>query len=500
MRYSGEFQRYSRWTITFVAVTVLFFSAAATAQQLTGTLSGTAFDTMGAVVPNASVTLRNQASGDLRTAATDARGHFVITAVQPATYSVNISASGFTTWQENDIVMNQGDARDIPAIRLKIGSSSTNIEVIGGGGAVVPTDTPEISTSISEKMINDFPLQGRDAGELLKIMPGMALNNPGGTGSSFNDKIVGSNNGPVGAYSSNGTQPNGTMAYMLDGANLVDPGNFGTQIANINQDMVGQIKMLTSNYSAEYAKGPSIFQAFSKSGGRDFHGETYLYTHNSVLDSVDAFTKSQGGTNAAESYYYIGGNVGGPVLLPWTKFNRDRNKLFFWGGYEYMKQQPAGSIINYNVPNAAQLSGDFSNAGIPAEAISTWPRFYGQLSQNVPAGGSATGFPTSAIDPSIKGILALYPKTNETPSSGNGYSNYQYVNTSPQNRWEATGKLDYSLSDNTKLTGSYTYQKESDLAPISIWWATPNTLPYPSPGASNTVTYVILTNLTHVFN
>jgi Carboxypeptidase regulatory-like domain/TonB-dependent Receptor Plug Domain len=500
MRFSGEFQRYSRWTITFVAVMVLFFSAAATAQQLTGTLSGTAFDTMGAVVPSASVTLRNQASGDLRTATTDARGRFVITGVQPATYSINIAATGFRTWQENDIVMNQGDARDIPNIKLQIGGSSTNIEVIGGGDAVVPTDTPEISTALNQQMINDFPLQGRDAGELLKVMPGMALNNAGKNGSSFNDKIVGSNNGPVGAYSSNGTQPNGTMAYMLDGANLVDPGNFGTQIANINQDMVSQVKMLMSNYSAEYAKGPSIFQAFSKSGGRDFHGEAYLYTHNSVLDTVDAYTKSQGGTNAAESYYYMGGNVGGPVLLPWMKFNRDRNKLFFWGGYEYMKQQPAGSIVNYNVPNAAQLAGDFSNTGIPAQAISTWQRFYEPLTTNTPAGGSPTGFPVTDIDPNIKGILALYPKTNQAPSAGNGYTNYHYVNTSPTNRWEATGKLDYALSDNTKLTGSYTYQHEADLAPISIWWATPNTLPYPSPGASSTVTYVILTNLTHVFN
>src|SRR5882757_7848929 len=353
----GGLQRCSRWGLTtFAAVMMLFFfTPAASAQQLTGTLSGTASDTGGAMIPNASVTLRNQASGDLRTAVTDSQGHFVITAVQPASYSINISASGFRTWQENDIVMNQGDARQIPNIRLQIGTNTTSVEVIGGGSAVVPTDTPEISTSLSEKMINNFPLQGRDAGELLKIMPGMALNNPGGTGSSFNDKIIGSNNGPVGQYSSNGTQPNGTMAYMLDGANLVDPGNFGTQIANVNQDMVGQIKMLMSNYSAEYAKGPSIFQAFSKSGGRDFHGEAYLYTHNSVLDAVDAYTKSQGGNNAAESYYYMGGNVGGPVRLPWTKFNRSRDKLFFWGGYEYMKQQPAGSIVNYNVPNAAQL-------------------------------------------------------------------------------------------------------------------------------------------------
>jgi len=481
------------------AITV--FAAAAHAQQLTGTLSATVYDQSGAVVPGAQVTLTNQASGDVRSATADGQGRFVITAVQPATYSIKVNAQGYTTWQEDNIVMGQGDNRDIPNIKLAVGNVSTSVQVIGGGAAVVPTDTGEVSTTLNEKMIDSFPLQGRDAGELLKVMPGMALNqNAGGAQKTFNDTVVGSNNGPVGDYSANGTQPNGTVAYMLDGADLVDPGNFGTQIANINQDMVGNIKFLSADYSAEYAKGPTIFQAFSRSGGNSYHGEAYLYTHNSVLNSVDAFTKSQGGNNSAQSYYYIGGNIGGPVLIPGTRFNHDRNKLVFWAGYEYMKQQPAGSIINYNVPNAAQLSGDFSNAGIPAAAIKQWQNFYNPLSQNFPAGGSATGFPTSDMDPNMVGILKLYPQPNETPSANNGYSNYRYVNTSPQNRWEATGKLDYAISDNTKLTGSYTYQKESDLAPISIWWATPNTLPYPAPGASNTVTYVINTNLTHVFN
>lgn len=477
-----------------------FVMPASRAQQLTGTLRGTVVDQTGAVIPNASVTLTNQKSGDVRTATSNGSGLFVITAVQPATYSLTVKAAGFTAWQENGIVMGIADTRNVPNIKLSVGKAATKVEVIGGGAAVVPTDSPEISTSINEKMINDFPLQGRDAGELLKIMPGMALNYPGGTGSSFNDKIVGSNNGPVGAYSSNGTQPNGTMAYMLDGADLVDPGNFGTQIANINQDMVGNIKFLSADYSAEYAKGPTIFQAFSKSGGQQFHGEAYLYTHNAVLNSVDAYTKSQGGTNAAQSYYYMGGNVGGPVLLPFTHFNRDRNKLFFWFGYEYMKQQPAGSIINYNVPNAAQLSGDFSNSGVDPNAVKQWPKFYENLSNNIPAGGTPTSFPLADEDPNMVGIMKLYPATNQTPSAANGYTNYHYVNTSPQNRWEASGKLDYAISDNTKLSGSYTYQKEADLAPISIWWATPNTLPYPTPGASNTVTYVINTNLTHVFN
>ncbi len=478
---------------------LLLFMPFGRAQQLTGTISATVHDQSGAVIPGAQITLTNEKSGDVRTSTSGASGDFVITAVQPATYSVTVTAPGFTSWKENDIVMNVGDTRNIPNIKLAIGSSSEKMTVVGGGAAIVPTDTAEISTSLNEKMINSFPLQGRDAGELLKIMPGMALNTGQASG-GFQDKSIGSNSGPVGDYSSNGTQPNGTMAYMLDGADLVDPGNFGTQIANINPDMVGSIKMQMSNYGAEYAKGPSIFQAFSRSGGRDFHGEAYLYTHNAALNSVDAYEKSQGLNNAAQSYYYMGGNIGGPVLLPFLHFNRDRKKLFFWAGYEYMKQQPAGAVINYNVPNAAQLAGDFSNPGIPSAAISTWHDFYDEMTKNTPAGGSQTSLPAGDLDPNMKAIIGLYPKTNQTPTAANGYTNYHYVNTSPVNRWEASGKLDYAISDNTKLTGTYTRQTESDLAPISIWWAMPNTLPYPTAGASKTVTYVVNVNLTHVFN
>jgi hypothetical protein len=503
------------YTLTWLLAAVLaLYPAISSAQQLTGTISGTVYDQAGAVVPKANVVLKNEASGDVRTTVTEGDGHFVITAVQPGSYSIVISAQGFSGWQENNIVMNTGDSRDVPNIKLNVGGSATQVNVVAGADAIVPTDTAEISQSVNTEMINDFPLQGRDAGELIKIMPGMALNNGTNQGSGFNDKLVGTNNGPVGAYSSNGTQPYGTMAYMLDGANLVDPGNAGTQIANINQDMVSSVKMLISNYGADYAKGPVIFQAFSKSGGSQFHGEGYLYTHNAVLDSVDAYEKSQGLTNAAESYYYIGGNVGGPIILPFTKFNRDRKKLFFWGGYEYMKQQPAGSAFNFNVPNSCQLSGDFSNTTCPVPATAydpvhgtgTFQNFYNPLTQNLPAGATPTKVPTGSFDPNIAGVLAFYAHPGgsaghpETPSPANGNYNYFYANATPQNRWEATGKVDYAISDNDKVTGSYTYQRESDIAPISIWWSPGWTLPYPTPAASTTNAYVINTNYTHVFS
>ena len=116
------------------------------AQQLTGTISGTAYDQSGAVVPKANVVLKNEASGDVRTTVTGTDGHFVITAVQPGSYSIEVSAAGFSSWQENNIVMNTGDSRDVPNIKLNVGGNSTQVNVVAGADAVVPTDTAEIST------------------------------------------------------------------------------------------------------------------------------------------------------------------------------------------------------------------------------------------------------------------------------------------------------------------------------------------------------------------
>jgi len=501
----------------FLLVLVLLASTCF-AQQLTGTLSGTVADAAGAVVPDARVTMKNETSGDMRATVSNGSGYFSITAVQPGSYTLTIEAAGFKTWQQTGIVFAQGDSRTLPSVKLEVGQVSETVEIKAGVDVVIP-DNSEVSTTLNTELIEDVPIVGRDAGELLKVMPGMALTNGLGQGSGFNDKVVGTNNGPVGAYSSNGTQPYGAMAFMLDGANLVDPGNAGTQIANINQDMVSEVKVLMSSYSAEYAKGPVIFQAFSKSGGNAFHGEGYLYARNSALNSVDAYSKSQGLTNPAEHFYYVGGNVGGPILLPFTDFNKSRKKLFFWAGYEYMNQHPAATPINYNVPTAEQLSGDFSEKtinGVPGttpvsgcggnstllsclSSGSIWQYAYSSA-YNLPGNAVNGVMPKSDFDQNILGIAALMPKSNIAPSAANGWNNYQYISTVPQNRWEATGKVDYAISDNTKLTGSYTRQIENDQHPIGVWWTPPWTLPYPSNVVAPTTSQEFMANLTHVFS
>ena len=506
-----------------IAAMVLFTAIPAHAQQLTGTLSATVYDTSGAVVPGATVTLKNTESGDLRKTVSDGQGYFTFAAVQPATYTISISAKGFTTWDLTGIVMHLGDARTVPNIALKAGSASTTVEVVADKTIEVPLDTPEISDTMNAEQIEDMSLGGRDAGELLKMMPGAAFTNGLSQGSAFNPKVTGTNSGPIGDYSINGTQPYGSMAYMLDGANLVDPGNAGTQIANINQDMVQEVKVLSGTYGAEYAYGPVIFEAFSKSGGKNFHGEGYLYARNSALNAwesaqkeayISTLASASNTQNAAslaqqldpyEYYYYVGGNVGGPVIFP--HFNHNRNKLFFWGGYEYMIQHPANSVQYYNQPTSDQANGIFDKTPPAGNNNGSYYYAYSNpyaLPSNTTTDASGNQHvPTTDFDPNILGVLKYYAVTrapNITPSAANSWSNYAYAPSIPQNRWEATGKLDYAITDNTKLSGTYAYQSENDQHPITIWWAPPSTLPYPSPVSAKVNAQVLLTNFTHQFN
>ncbi len=483
-------------------------------QQLTAALHGTTYDQSGAVIPAAEVVIKNQASGDLRQTVSNSDGYFTFSALPPGTYSLTVSAKGFRSWQQNGITLNQGDNRSLPNIALQIGQATQQVEVVAGAVAVAPVDTGEVATTLNTQMVNDLPLQGRDAGELFRIMPGMAFANGLTQGSSFSDRTVGTNTGPIGAYSANGTQPNGAIAYMFDGANLLDPGNQGTQIADINQDMTSEIKVLMSGYDAAYAKGPVVFQAYGKSGGAQFHGEGYMYARNNIFNSEDSFQRSQGQTKPDAYEYYPGGNIGGPVLLPFTHFNRNRDKLFFWVGYEYMRQQPAGSLWQTFVPTTDMRNGNFSQQYL--STLAALPGNHSAIDQvPCPAANNAQGLsraggcgnltlnngqiPASLMDPNSLALLKLYPQPNIDPATHSGY-NFQYLDQSPQNRWELMEKVDYNISQNTKLTVSYNRQDETDLHPVQVWWAPAFSVPYASPLVAPTTANVTMANVTHVFS
>ena len=511
---------------------------AAHAQQLTATLSGTATDQTGARIPGASILIKNDATGDKRDTKADREGFFSVTALVPGTYTVTITSKGFSTWKETGVLLNQGDSRTIPNIHLKISSDENSVTVIAGQDAEVPVDTAEISATLNNDLIDSATLTGRNAAEVIKMMPGVTYNNAGGAGSGYNSQTTGTNNGPAGNFSANGAQPYGSTAVILDGANLLDPGNAGTQVANINQDMTDSVKFLSASYGAEYAKGPAILQAFSKSGGQKFHGEGYFYARNGGFGYAnDWFNKSQqeslasnqagatqDGISAAnkvnpQHFYYVGGNVGGP--LSFKGFNKNKDKLFFWVGYENMIQTPYNAPVEMNVPTGGvagqplgQRDGDFNNLGVDSHVISTYANAYatpcsytwGGCGQNTPWAPSG-GFTPGQV-PNLKAYFDktgsifgnLNPLENQTPTQSNGWNNYGYSPSTPANRWETTGKVSYNFNDNNKLWGSYTYQTETDDHPLSIWWAPEWAIPYPSEPVGKETAHVYLANYTHVFN
>jgi len=480
--------------------TILLCSLSLPAQNLTGSISGTVADSSGAVIPKATVVLTDEALKTKRDSVANSAGFFSFAAVPVGFYTLTISADGFRTWEERGIAMTQGNNIGIPNIGLQVGSAKQEIDVVASGEVIVPTDTGAVTNTLNEHMITELAIQGRDAAELIKIMPGMG--NAGGLNQSmFSSLVTQSNTGPIGTFSAQGTQPYGAMTMTLDGANLLDPGNMGTQTSNINQNQVAEVSLLTNAYGAEFAKGPVTFQAIGKSGSSSFHGQAYFYARNGVFNSVDSYLKANGIAKPADSYYYPGGDFGGPVIIPGTNFNRNHDKLFFYAAYEYMNQNPEGSLLQRFVPTQEMLAGNFS------------PAYLASLGSNVKGGPfgnnvqplNATTYPGGIIPATMLNAdsLALYktfPQPNTNPQSNPIGANFQDLVSLPVNRWELRLRGDYNISDKTKVFFSWTRQDETDLNPINVWWGTGNDLPYPSTMPANQVSNVYSANVTHVFS
>jgi Carboxypeptidase regulatory-like domain len=518
MTSSGPRRPYWLLASLFVLAILLTLAAQppALGQVSHGSLSGTVYDATGAVVPNATIVLTNEASGTVRKTVSNNEGYFNFAAVDPASYTVTISAKGFAGWEQKGIVFNQAENHSLPNIALKPGGETEKVEVQAATEAV-PLDTGESRMTLNSSMVTELAIQGRDAAELIKIMPGMGMNT-GLQQTQFSSLTTQTNTGPIGMYSANGGQPYGGLSMTTDGAQIVDPGNQGTQIANINQDQTAEVTILNSAFGADSAKGPVTFQAIGKSGGNAFHGDAYLYTRNGALNANDAYFDAVNQPKPADSYYYPGFTLGGPVLIPGTSFNHNRDKLFFFTGYEYMKQQPAGTLHQLLVPTQQMLGGDFSPASLAASGYSLNPSgginavpcdasqstqwWYGNFCGDAGLGGPAIQngvIPKSMLDPNAVALSTLFPAPNETPTSNNPF-NYRYLDNPPVNRWEYRAKIDYNLSQNTHISGSYTLQKETDTNNFGVWWEPGTTLPYPTPMPAKQTSDTFAINVTHVFS
>ena len=479
---------------------VLPFQPPALAQQTSATLTGTVQDASGAVVADAAVTLKNEASGDLRSTVSNGDGYFTFAAVPPGAYTVSVEKAGFSVWETKSIVLNSADKRNMTGIKLKPGATTETVVVEATDIQITPVDSGEKSTLITEHILQNVAIVGQNAAEFVKIMPGMAFTGGVVNQSSYAAQDERTGTGPVGNFSANGTRT-AALDITSDGAHIIDPGCNCGQAMNTNADMTAELKVMTSNFGADEAKGPVVISAIGKSGGQQFHGEAYVYARYYSLNANDPQNKNSKIARPETKYLYPGFQIGGPVILPHSDFNRNRDKMFFFFGTEYYKQDVDNGVYHAVVPTQAMRNGDFTDAAYLS-------KLNGYAVTGVPNGrGFTNGLLTGAPDPNGKILLNLYPLPNQDPGApGAGGFNYANGQTRYSNMLQFRGRVDYNITETTKLYVSYNHQHDNALNSLDVlWgsggnsWAAPTT-PYPSPIAETTTSDVVTANLTKVFS
>jgi hypothetical protein len=498
-------------------------ASAAWAQGIFATLTGVVTDPSQSVVAGAKVTLRNIESGTTRETISNGDGFFTFASVPVGTYSVTIEAAGFKTHKEDAIRLGGGEQRNVN-IPLAVGGSTETVEVTGVQDfTVAAVDSGEKSFTLETKELQNFTQVGSNAAEYIKIVPGFGIANGTSNKSNYNGQTIGINaNGDSGsqsplnaAFSYNGL-PTNSLDITSDGAHVSDPGcNCDTPV-NPNSDFLQEFKVLTSNFSAEEQKGPVVITSVTKSGGNTYHGSAFFSARNHSLNANDWLNNFSGIQQPANSYYYPGGTFGGPVLIPGTNFNKSRNKLFFWTGFEYFHQTLDTGLLRATVPTAGMLGGDFSPAELAKIASPCGPAGCitdpGRTAAFKPVGSVSTiTFPGSqipacasgqmggCIDANMLALAKLYPAPNATPTYDNPY-NYIQSEIFNQNNRQWTIRGDYSVSDSTKVFVRYNYQREIQQFPVGLWWRNGDQVPYPTPIQGKNKSDSWAGTITHVFS
>ena len=318
MKLSGLMARTSRNIALYVSMTslvciLLLYSGSIRAQVGTADVLGTVTDPSGALVRDATVTIKNLGTADKRTATTDAVGEFIFTTLPNGSYTLTVKASGFKEYSVVGIPLAAGDRARYDA-KLETGAVSERV-VVTGEVAALQTDSSTVSSSIEDTLVQDLPLNNRQFVTALEIQPGM---NAGAQGSaSANANGTTQDRRPEATFTANG-QTSAPNNYMIDGFdnNERQNGLIGLQPSI---DGIAEVKVDTNTYRAEYGRtAGAVVNVITKSGTNDFHGSAYDYFRNDILDASSYNFNS----TAEVKPKYRQNNFGGSLVAPFGKTRR----------------------------------------------------------------------------------------------------------------------------------------------------------------------------------
>jgi Carboxypeptidase regulatory-like domain/TonB dependent receptor-like, beta-barrel/TonB-dependent Receptor Plug Domain len=391
------------------------------AQVDRATLTGTVKDSAGAVVPGATVTVTNLATGVAVAQPTTETGTYLAVNLIPGRYRVDVELSGFKKSSEI-VVLEVGQRARVDAT-LTVGSVSESVTVQETTPLLNNNDAT-LGAVIPQMQVSNLPLAIRNWDDLLALVPGVQQDRytEQGGGTSFG------RTGGINVHGARALQNN----FLLDGVdnNSISENvqELTTQVSRPSVDAIQEFKVVTSPYSAEYGRAPGAAVSVStKSGTNDFHGTGYEYFRNQKMDAIDFFSKKAGAPKPDNKQNQPGGNVGGPIL---------RNRAFFFADYEGTRITRGVSRLT-RVPTADERSGIFTSAlKDPVTGVNF----------------DNNRIPANRIDPFAAAILALVPLPNQS-----GVNNYFRNANLIDNSDRLLTRFDWRPSAKDSMFGRYIY-------------------------------------------
>jgi hypothetical protein len=392
------------------------FQGAARAQEVGGTITGTVQDNQGGALPDASAVLTNTKTGVATTVQTNHDGVYRAQNLQPGTYDLKVTISGFSTGVKAGIVLNVGAALTVD-FALKVAGVDQNVTVTGME-ASVDLATSSLSYDVPATTIRELPLNGRDFTSLATLQPGVSVINGAPAGSA--------RTGFGHALTISGQRP-ATNNFLEDGISLNDQANNtpGSILGvTLGVDSIEQFTLLTDTFPAEYGNAAGgVINAVTRSGTNNYHGSAFYFGRNSAIDALNRFDVTTLPNPEYRRHQY-GGSAGGPIK---------KDKAFWFANFEAVNQLQG--ITNVDI--------------VPT------PAFWAQ-----------------AV-PSVQQIQSLYPQltgnTSACSATGTGCTGtYNVVLNTIGNEYYTLGKVDYKFNDKNSIAGSYFIDNASSTTPDSF--------------------------------
>jgi hypothetical protein len=472
--------------IVFAALAAL--PTATSAQTITGQISGRVTDASGGVLPGVTVTVVNDATGFKDTRVTDSAGVYTFTNLRIGTYSVLAELEGFRKEQRTGFSLT-ADGRISADFALGVGQLSEQVEVTAVMGESVNRTSGEVARTIDSQQIKDLAFNGRNYLELASLIPGAVATDY--------DPLALATSLSVTGQSINGSRGN-TNNLTVDGGSNLDSGSNGSQVNNVSLSFIDQVKIQTSNFSAELGRNSgAAINVVTRSGTNRFQGSARYDFRDEKFDEPNFFAARDANGNRTKpdlEFRNFEGAVGGPII---------RNKLFFFGGQQYRVINRFTNPSRQTMPTRAELSGDFALrlrgtdniVGTQDDGVLRDPTTGQQFPGNVIPAGRITA-DGKAIANTYSKMIDLASEYTSTPTANN--ATYQIYN--PFEQRQDIVRIDWQATGSQRIHGRYLHDEYDLLDPYGVFSGAPlPTVPTnrSRPGTSYQIghTWVVRSNL-----